>query len=84
MTTPASAPRVSLTGRRLIVAASWGLLALIVLGSLVAAYTVSTTDSGDATREVLFNVGHVLRWLLYLATMVAFVLLGQTPVGKSV
>ena len=35
--------------------------------------------SGDATREVLFNVGHWLRWLLYGSTAILFVIIALGP-----
>ncbi len=51
--------------------------------SSVLAYTLATADSGDATREVLFNVGRWLRWFLYASTTVVFVLIALGPVRKA-
>ena len=79
MTLP-SQPRFSSLSRRLATALTWALLAgLIVVPSLLA-FALTVDDAGDATREVLFNVGHWLRWFLYLATLVVIVILALGPV----
>src|SRR5581483_10117867 len=83
MTTPASAPRVALNSRRLINAACWSLLGGVIVLALVLAYTLSVDSSGDATREVLGNVGHWIRWLLYVSTFVVFVLIALGPLRRA-
>ncbi len=50
----------------------------------VLAFTLSTSDSQSATREVLYGVGHVLRWLLYLLTGVVFVAIASGPYRRRV
>ncbi len=69
--------------RRLAVTAVWvGLMAVIIV-ALVLAYALSTEDAGNATREVLFGVGHWLRWLLYVSTAVVFVIIALGPYRRS-
>ncbi len=45
--------------------------------------TLTVDDAGSATREVLFNVGHWLRWLLYLGTAVVFAVIATGPLRRS-
>jgi hypothetical protein len=66
-----------------LVTAVWALLAAVVVITPVLAFALATDDAGDATREVLFNVGHWLRWLLYLSTGVVFVFLASGPLRKA-
>jgi Fe-S oxidoreductase/nitrate reductase gamma subunit len=66
-----------------IAAGSWALLGLIILLSLALAFSLSVQDAENATREVLFNVGHWLRWLLYLATGIVFAIIAYGPVRRS-
>jgi Fe-S oxidoreductase len=77
-----SAPRLSPGARRLATAAIWLTLGAILVVSTALAYTLTVADSDDATREVLFNVGHWLRWFLYVATIVVFVILAMEPLRK--
>lgn len=44
---------------------------------------MDVADAGDATREVLFNVGHSLRWLLYAASAAVFVYLALGPLRRA-
>src|SRR4051812_21764024 len=83
MTLLPSAPRLSKPMRRLAVTAVWaGLMAVIVV-SLILAYALSTDDAGNATREVLFGVGHWLRWLLYVSTAIVFAYIALGPYRRS-
>src|SRR5689334_9280975 len=78
-----SAPRTSATGRRVLFNIAWlALGAIVVLGGALA-FTLSTSDSQSATREVLYGVGHVLRWLLYLLTAVVFVAIASGPYRRA-
>ena len=47
------------------------------------AFTLAVDSSGDATREVLFNVGHWLRWLLYLSGFVLLAVVATGPLRKA-
>jgi len=78
-----SRPRLSPEARRLATAAVWLSLAGVIVLATVLAYTLTTADSGDATREVLFNVGHGLRWVLYLLTAIVFVIIAAGPYRKA-
>jgi Fe-S oxidoreductase len=78
-----AATRVGRTNRRAVVTAAWLALALLVVVSGVLAWTLDVADAQDATREVLFNVGHWLRWLLYLSTGVVFAIIAYGPVRRS-
>jgi Fe-S oxidoreductase/nitrate reductase gamma subunit len=78
-----SQTRLSPTARRSIVKLAWAGLAAVVVLATVLAYTVAVDDSGDATRQVLFNVGHWVRWVLYIATLVVFAVIAYGPVEKS-
>ena len=83
MSLPPSATRVSRPVRLAIASASWALLGLIVILALVLAYTLSVDNAGDATREVLFNVGHGLRWFLYVSTIIVFAIIATGPMRRS-
>jgi Fe-S oxidoreductase/nitrate reductase gamma subunit len=61
----------------------WLFLGGVVVLSLAFAFGVSVQDAGSATREVLFNLGHWLRYLLYGATAVVFVILALGPLRKA-
>jgi Fe-S oxidoreductase len=69
--------------RRLANTAAWVTLACIIAVSTLLAFAVSVDDAGDATREVLFGVGHRLRWLLYLLTAVVFVIIALGPYRRA-
>jgi len=49
----------------------------------VLAFVLSVDDPGHATREVLFNVSHWLRWALYAATAVVFMIIALGPLHRS-
>ncbi len=83
MSLPPSATRVSRPVRLAIASASWALLGLIVILALALAYTLSVDNAGDATREVLFNVGHGLRWFLYVSTIIVFAIIATGPMRRS-
>src|SRR6266508_2652807 len=80
---PPSAPRLTLSMRRLANTGVWVGLAGIIVVSTLLALAVSVDDAGNATREVLFGVGHRLRWLLYLLTAVVFVIIALGPYRRS-
>ena len=83
MTAPQSAPRVRHQMRKAATTAVWlSLAAVVVVGTLLA-FTLSVGGAADATREVLFNVGHWVRWLLYLITGVVFLIIAMGPLRKS-
>ena len=54
---------------------------MIVVISL--AYALQTSDSREATREVLFGVGHGLRWLLYVLAALVFAVIAMGPLRRS-
>jgi Fe-S oxidoreductase len=83
VTAPPSAPRVNRTTRLAVTTAVWLVLGAIVVVATVLAYAVSVQDAGSATREVLFNVGHWLRWLLYLITAAILVFVALGPYRKA-
>ena len=83
MAAPASAPRFNPATRRAVNLLTWLLLGALVLLPLILAYAISVSDKGLATREVLFGVGHVLRWFLYAATAVVFVIIALGPLRRS-
>ncbi len=83
MATPVSAPRVNRSTRFNIAVLSWLLLGGVVAGGLLFAFVLSVNDAGNATREVLFNVGHQLRWFLYVATAIVFVIIALGPLHRS-
>ena len=83
MTEFPSRPRLSPEARRVATAAVWLALAGVIVLATLLAYTLTTADSGDATREVLFNVGHGLRWILYLVTAVVFAIIAAGPYRKA-
>jgi Fe-S oxidoreductase len=76
---PPAAPRTSTGLRKAAVAASWGILAALAVIAQLLALTVDVEDAGRATREVLFNVGHWIRWLLYLLTAVLLLIIALGP-----
>ncbi len=78
-----SAPRVTASFRRLATSSAWLVLVALIVVCVIAAFTLSVDDSGSATREVLFNVGHVLRWFLYISTAIVFAVIAYGPVQKS-
>src|ERR1041384_2600533 len=82
MSLPA-APRVKARLRRLVMAAAWATLAALGILTVVLAFSLSVDRSGEATREVLFNVGHWLRWFLYASTAVLFVVIALGPLRRS-
>ncbi len=82
MNTP-SATRVSKPLRLSIATASWTFLALIVVLGAVFAFAVPVADARHAAREVLFNVGHWLRWPLYVLTGVVFAVLALGPFRRA-
>ncbi|HEX5370823.1 MAG TPA: heterodisulfide reductase-related iron-sulfur binding cluster [Dehalococcoidia bacterium] len=83
MSLPPSAPLLSRNLRRYATTLTWLTFATIVVACSVLAYALSTADSGSATREVLFNVGHWLRWPLYLSTAVLFVIIALGPLRRA-
>jgi Fe-S oxidoreductase len=80
---PPAAPRVRPRLRRLVTAAAWAVLAALLVVTGALAFVLSVERSGDATREVLFNVGHWLRWFLYAITAVLFVVIALGPLRRS-
>lgn len=78
-----SQARLSLAARRSLVTAAWAFLGAIILVATLLAFTLSVEDAGNATREVLYNIGHWVRWLLYLATIIVFGIIAYGPVRKS-
>ncbi|HEY7268336.1 MAG TPA: 4Fe-4S dicluster domain-containing protein, partial [Dehalococcoidia bacterium] len=83
MATPVSAPRVNRSTRFKIAALSWGVLGAAIVICTVLAFTVAVDQSGAATREVLWNLSHQLRWFLYAATAVVFVIIALGPLHRS-
>ena len=83
MSTPPSAARVTAQTRISTTAAAWGALATIVLLSTILAVVLGVGDAEDATREVLFNVGAWVRWLLYASTLAVFGFLALGPARRS-
>src|SRR2546423_3973005 len=83
MTAPPSAPRLSLSARRILTTAVWCLLAAAVLGACLAAYLLAVPESSNATRGVLFNIGQGIRWLLYASTAVLFVIIALGPLRRA-
>jgi Fe-S oxidoreductase/nitrate reductase gamma subunit len=65
------------------VAASWALIGGVVVLAPVLAFALAVEGAGDATREVLFNVGHWLRWLLYLSSFVLIAVIAAGPLHKA-
>jgi Fe-S oxidoreductase len=80
---PPSAPRVDRQTRFNLAVLSWLLLGALVAIGIFLAFILTVDQSGDATREVLFNVGHWLRWPLYVATAVVFVIIALGPLHRS-
>jgi Fe-S oxidoreductase/nitrate reductase gamma subunit len=80
---PPSAPQVTPPLRSAISAALWLALAGVIAVGTLLALTLSVDGAGDATREVLFNVGHWLRWLLYAGTAAVFAFLAMGPLRRS-
>ncbi len=78
-----SQARLTPAARKALTTAIWGLLAAIVVGLPVLAFVLTVDGAGDATREVLFNVGHWLRWLLYVSTFVVFAIIATGPLRKA-
>ena len=78
-----SQPRLSPLARRGFTGLAWALLGAAVVVSAILAFALSVDEAGNATREVLFNVGHWLRWLLYLATIIVFAILATGPLRRS-
>ena len=78
-----SQARLSPTARRALTGLAWLALGAAVVVCSLLAFTLSTADAGDATREVLFNVGHWLRWLLYVSTAVVFAIIAAGPLRRS-
>ncbi len=83
MSLPPSATVLSRNLRRFGTTFVWLTFATIVVVCSVLAYALSTADAGNATREVLFNVGHWLRWPLYVSTAVLFVIIALGPLKRS-
>ena len=78
-----SATRLTPSARRaLTAAASASLVAVVIIATLLA-LTLTVDDDASATREVLFNVGHWLRWFLYLGTAVVFAVIATGPLRRS-
>jgi len=78
-----SQARLTPSARKALVGLAWVLLgAAAVICALLAA-SLSVADAAQATREVLFNVGHWVRWLLYLATLVVFAIVAMGPLRRS-
>jgi Fe-S oxidoreductase len=80
---PASAPRVDRTTRFNLALLSWLLLGGIIAGGVFLAFLLSVDDADTATREVLFNVGHALRWALYVGTGIVFIIIALGPLHRS-
>src|SRR2546428_530536 len=78
-----SATKVDKTARLGIVAVAWAFLSLVIVLAAAFAWSVNVDNPGDATREVLFNVGHWLRWLLYGGTAIVFLVIAYGPVRRS-
>jgi Fe-S oxidoreductase len=78
-----SAPRLPARTRRALLTLAFGALAAIVLLCLVLAYSVTTEDADAATREVLYGVGHWLRWLLYLLSGALLMVIAFGPFRRS-
>jgi Fe-S oxidoreductase/nitrate reductase gamma subunit len=55
----------------------------VIAVCLILAFSIPTADSRQATREVLFNVGHWLRWFLYVSTIIVFAIVAYGPVKKA-
>ena len=83
MSIPPSAARITGSMRVPFTVATWGALAAIILISTILSVLIAVPDAGDATREVLFNVGHWVRWLLYASTLGVFVFLALGPARRS-
>ena len=83
MSLPPSATRLTPPVRRAVTALIWLLLGAVVVVSTVLAFALSVDEAGDATREVLFNVGHRLRWLLYAGSAAVFVFLALGPLRRA-
>jgi len=78
-----SQPRLSPAARKALTGLTWAALAAAVVVCSLLAFTLATANAGSATREVLFNVGHWLRWLLYLSTAVVFAVIATGPLRRS-
>jgi Fe-S oxidoreductase len=78
-----SQTQLSPGARRLLMTAAWCLLGAVVVLAPILAFVLTVADAGSATREVLFNVGHWLRWLLYASTLIVIVILATGPVRKA-
>jgi Fe-S oxidoreductase/nitrate reductase gamma subunit len=78
-----SQARLTPRARRAFVALSWASLLAFIVVAPVLAFALATEDAGNATREVLFNVGHWLRWLLYLSTFVVLGIIALGPLRRS-
>ncbi len=83
MSLPPSATVLSRNLRRFGTTLVWLSFATIIVVCSVLAYALSTADAGNATREVLFNVGHWLRWPLYVSTAALFVIIALGPLKRS-
>src|SRR5262245_66184129 len=78
-----SAARINGRTRRLAIVAVWSLLAGLAAVCALLAFLVSVGHSGEATREVLFGVGHSLRWFLYASTALLFIIIALGPLRRS-
>jgi Fe-S oxidoreductase/nitrate reductase gamma subunit len=78
-----SQAQVSPTTRRALTIAAWALLAALVFVAAVLAFTLVVDSSGDATREVLFNLASWLRWPLYLSGFVLTAIVAYGPLRKA-
>ena len=83
MSTPPSAARITGSIRIAFTVATWGALAAIILIGSIFSILLAVPNAGDATREVLFNVGHWVRWLLYASTLGVFVFPALGPARRS-
>jgi Fe-S oxidoreductase len=78
-----SQTRLTPAARRTLTGLAWLVLAAVVVVCIALALTLATDGAGSATREVLFNVGHWLRWFLYLATAVVFAVIATGPLRRA-
>src|SRR3990172_1362529 len=82
MTLP-SATRVDKPTRFAITTAVWVFFALVVVLGPAFAYAISVADAGEATRAVLYNISRWLRWPLYVAALVVFIIAALGPVRRA-
>jgi Fe-S oxidoreductase len=78
-----SQTRLTPASRKALVATAWAEVGAVVVIATLLAFTLSVDEAGSATREVLFNVGHWLRWFLYLSTAVVFAIIATGPLRRS-